>query len=102
MVVRLVAAVVARGGILAAEGERLVCRLPRDDRLPQELAAAIRTYKPAIVAALAVAPLAQTVRHVLALSEEERDAYRAALAHDLAALAAAEAELVERSAEAAP
>ena len=93
MVIRFVAAVVAGGGLVSVEGGRLRCRLPKGEALPVDLAGAIAAEKAAIVAALSVAPLDATVRHILGLSDAERDAYRAALAHDLAACARAEAIL---------
>ncbi|MGH2535111.1 MAG: hypothetical protein ACRDJW_22845 [Thermomicrobiales bacterium] len=102
MVDRLIAAIVARSGTLFVERDRLICRLPKGESLPDDLAASIMEQKPAILAALTVASLEQTVRHILALTAEERDAYRMALAHDLAALAAAETALGERPAEALP
>jgi hypothetical protein len=92
MVVRLVAAVVGLGGVPMVEGDRLVCRMPKGVALPREVADGIRAHKAELLAALAVAPLGETVRYILALSAEERTAYGQALAHDLAAFAAAERE----------
>ena len=99
MVVRLVAAVVARGGTLAVQGDRLCCRLPKGETLPSELTAAIKAEKDRILEVLTVARLEATVDHIRDLSEDEREAYRAALAHDLAALARAEAILAGRATE---
>lgn len=96
MVVRLVAAVVARGGTVRVHDGRLVCRLPKGEDLPSDLAAAIAEGKKAIEAALGVAPLGETVDHILALDGDERRRYREALAHDLAALAEAETRLADR------
>jgi hypothetical protein len=87
MVVRLVAAVVGLGGMVVVDGDRLVCRMPKGVALPPEVADGIRAHKAAIVAALAVAPLEETVRYIQELSAEERAAFAAALAHDLAAFA---------------
>src|SRR3712207_8218520 len=52
--------------------------------LPPEVAAGIRAHKAEILAALAVASLADTVTYIRALSPEEQAAYAQALAHDLA------------------
>jgi TubC N-terminal docking domain len=101
-VVQTVAAVVARGGVLSVEGDRLVCRLPKGKELAPEVAEEIRTHKRAILAAVAVASLQETVDYIRALSDEERGAYAAALAHDLAAFAAAEAPLAENNGGSAP
>lgn len=90
MVVRLLAAVVARGGVVQVEADRLICRLPQGQLLPAELKAAFAAEKLSLVAALTCAPLAATVRHLLALTDAERDAYQEALAHDLAAWARAD------------
>jgi hypothetical protein len=92
MVARLVAAVVGLGGQVVVEGERLVCRLPKGAALPPDVSAGIRAHKAEILAALAVAPLEETVRSIRALPPEERAAHAQALAHDLAAFAAAESE----------
>ena len=96
MVIRLVAAVVARGGTMRVAEGRLTCRLPKGEILPSDLAAAIAEEKGAIAAALRVAPLEETVNNILDLGGDERERYRAALAHDLAALAEAEARLADR------
>lgn len=89
MAVRLVAAVIAAGGTLTADGDRLVCRLPAEQQLPAALAEEVRTRKTEILAALTVASLAETIQSVAALSAAERVAWERALAHDLAAWATA-------------
>ncbi|MDP9366357.1 MAG: hypothetical protein M3Q10_19400 [Chloroflexota bacterium] len=96
MVIRLVAAIVARGGTLRVDNGRLVCRLPQGETLPADLAAAIAAEKGAIAVALGVAALEETVNNVLELDEDERRRYRALLAHDLVALAEAEVRLAHR------
>ena len=95
MVIRLVAAVVARGGAVHVAEGRLVCRLPKGETLPTDVAAAIAAEKGAIAAALGVAPLEETVKHILELGDRERERYGTAVVHDLVALAEAEARLAE-------
>ncbi len=96
MEVRLVAAVVAQGGTVRATDRGLVCRMPNGAALPGELAAAIRANRDGILGALGMADWEETVRHIVDMTDDARNAYRAALAHDLAAWAEAEARLADR------
>ncbi len=96
MEVRVVAAVVARGGTVRARDGDLVCRMPRGVSLPPNLAEAVRANKGAVLGALAMGNWEETVQHIVEMGDGERSAYRAALAHDLSALAEAESRLAER------
>ncbi len=95
MVVRIVASVLALGGVLTVDGERLVCRLPAGQQLPRDLAENIAAEKSAIMSCITFAPLFATSAAILALSEPKKAEYTALLVHDLAAWAQAESELPE-------
>ncbi|MDQ3641208.1 MAG: hypothetical protein M3450_07040 [Actinomycetota bacterium] len=97
--VEVVASVMARGGVLRVVDGKLACRLPPGDSLPAELAAAITAHKEAILGAFGIADWEATVRNIMEMTGAERAAYRAALAHDLTALAAAERRLARRKRE---
>lgn len=90
---QLVAAIVGDGGHVFPATDSVRVRMPECVSLSARVAAAIRADKPALLAALAVGELEETVRHIVALSESDREAYRAAVTHDLAALAQADAIL---------
>ena len=90
MVVRLVAAVVGRGGVLVVEDDELCCRLPAGTHLPNGLTAEISAHKAEILGALQAFSLGETVANIRALTPAERETNRIELAHDLAAWALAE------------
>lgn len=92
MVVRIVVAIVAQGGFLTIDGDQLRCQLPAGTRLPDDLAAEITVHKAAILAALQGYSMEATVARILGLTPPDREMYRAELALDLAAWAAAEAQ----------
>jgi hypothetical protein len=91
MEIRLIAAVVAQGGVLTFDGDRLVCKLPKGTQLAPEVSAHLSMHKASIVAMLTVAPLSETIQFLRSLAGEERTAWEAALAHDLAAFSALDA-----------
>ena len=92
MVVRIVTGIVAHGGVLTVEGDRLRCRLPVGTELPDDLGADITANKPAILAVFQPFLMEETVAEIRAMTPEDRAAYRTELAFDLAAWVAAEAQ----------